>query len=79
MRRKVMQQPVNESDADLSSGASAMLPKLVDEVFLFFARENVPDHHFAVVRFPHGGDAGGASCRLVDSIPAALAQGAGPV
>src|ERR1700731_1765665 len=34
MRRKVMQQPVNESDADLSSGASAMLPKLVDEVFL---------------------------------------------
>jgi hypothetical protein len=40
-----MQQPANESDADLSSGASAMLPKLVDEVFLFFARENLPDHH----------------------------------
>jgi len=74
-----MLQPANESDADLSSGASVMLPKLVDEVFLFFARENVPDHHFAVVRFPHGGDAGGASCRLVDSIPAALAEGAGPV
>ena len=74
-----MQQPVNESDADLSSGASAMLPKRVGEVFLFFARENLPDHHPALGRFPHGEDAGGARCRLVDSLPAALAPGAGPV
>ena len=74
-----MQQPANESDADLPSGASAMLPKRVDDVFLFFARESLPDHHPGGARFPHGEDAGGASCRLVDSMPAALAQGAGPV
>ena len=73
-----MQQPAKRIRCGLIFW-SAMLPKRVDEVFLFFARESLPDHHLAGARFPHGEDAGGASCRLVDSIPAALAQGAGPV